>query len=92
MISASGLSDLRNSNDANCTYEGDNNVLLQQTSNWLLQLWTKKHQLEARSLFNTPLKSVEFLLESDSILKNQFNATSIDDLLSSRSELIYYLN
>ncbi|XKL67685.1 hypothetical protein PGB90_003176 [Kerria lacca] len=89
-LQASGLSDLRNSNDANCTYEGDNNVLLQQTSNWLLQLWTKKHQLEARSLFNTPLKSVEFLLESDSILKNQFNATSIDDLLSSRTLLGMY--
>ena len=55
-LKASRLCELRDSNDANCTYEGDNNVILQQTANWLMSLVDSPDA-------TSPFGSAEFLLK-----------------------------
>lgn len=40
-LKCSRLGDLRNDNDANCTYEGENNILIQQASNFLINTRAK---------------------------------------------------
>uniref|UniRef100_A0A1B6DNY0 Acyl-coenzyme A oxidase n=1 Tax=Clastoptera arizonana TaxID=38151 RepID=A0A1B6DNY0_9HEMI len=93
-LKASGLSDLRNDNDANCTYEGDNNVLVQQTTNWLFHLWSRRHE---KGIFETPLGSVSFIENSNNILKRKMNISSMDDttdpkvILEAYEWLICYL-
>ncbi|KAK9504681.1 hypothetical protein O3M35_010955 [Rhynocoris fuscipes] len=37
---AAGFGDMRNNHDPRVTFEGDNTVLLQQTSNWLLRIYS----------------------------------------------------
>ncbi|XP_026844603.1 peroxisomal acyl-coenzyme A oxidase 3 isoform X2 [Drosophila persimilis] len=63
-LKAAGLGDLRNDNDANCTYEGENNTLIQQASNWLISLRRGNADFKAVS----PLETVSFLSDINSIL------------------------
>ncbi|KAK5644685.1 hypothetical protein RI129_005985 [Pyrocoelia pectoralis] len=75
-LKASGFGYLRNTNDARVTYEGDNNVLLQQTSRWLLKQWDNlKHGIPVDS----PLKTCNFLNDHSAILKKKCTATTLDD-------------
>lgn len=82
------LGDLRNDNDPNCTYEGDNNVLLQQTSNYLLGLLAPGDPGGAR--FQSPLKSVAFLEAYPALLGQRFQVASLKDCLDSSVPLAAY--
>nr|CAD7435224.1 unnamed protein product [Timema monikensis] len=74
-LKVSGLGDLRNNNDACCTYEGENSVLIQQTSNWLLQLWSRRDG-KSQGPITSPLGSVDFLSNAQDILATKFSAST----------------
>ena len=77
-LKASRFAELRNDHDANNTYEGDNNVLLQQTSNHLLKLYREK--LDEGKRIESPFESFNFLNEIDRILETKM--TGISDINS----------
>uniref|UniRef100_A0A6Q2XKN4 Acyl-coenzyme A oxidase n=1 Tax=Esox lucius TaxID=8010 RepID=A0A6Q2XKN4_ESOLU len=79
---------IRDDNDPNCTYEGDNNVLLQQTSNYLLSQLHAKQRDGVR--IASPLESVNFLDDFDSILKTRFTAASVEQCMDSKVPLAAY--
>ncbi|KAJ3643935.1 hypothetical protein Zmor_026615 [Zophobas morio] len=76
-LKVSGIGDIRNDNDANCTYEGENHVLIQQTTNWLIKLWP---EIEKGTKISTPLKSANFLSNALQILKHKFRAGSVEEV------------
>ncbi|XP_016051286.1 PREDICTED: peroxisomal acyl-coenzyme A oxidase 3 [Miniopterus natalensis] len=82
------LGSLRDDNDPNCTYEGDNNVLLQQTSGYLLGLLGRSGPGGTR--FESPLKSVDFLEAYPAILGQRFEVASLQDCLDSSVPLAAY--
>ncbi|CAI9172323.1 unnamed protein product [Rangifer tarandus platyrhynchus] len=82
------LGSLRDDNDPNCTYEGDNNVLLQQTSNYLLGLLA--HREQGGACIQSPLKTVDFLDAYPDILSRRFEGSSPEDFLDSSVPLAAY--
>ena len=76
-LRSAGIGHLRDDNDANCTYEGDNNVLLQQASNWLLSIWANPK----RENISTPLGSTTFLEDSKNIMSKKFRPTNLQEVM-----------
>ncbi|XP_072163287.1 peroxisomal acyl-coenzyme A oxidase 3-like [Diadema setosum] len=68
---------LRDDNDPTCTYEGDNNVLLQQTSNHLLALSAAKRRGETIS---SPVGTMNFLDNMFDIIKQKFTASTLEEV------------
>lgn len=83
---AAAIGDIRNDNDANCTYEGENSLLLQQTSNWLLSVWPRRQQITSA---DTPLGSLEFLNNVDQLLAEKCKWNSVKDIMEPRSEFLF---
>ncbi|XP_071501101.1 peroxisomal acyl-coenzyme A oxidase 3-like [Diadema antillarum] len=69
---------LRDDNDPTCTYEGDNNVLLQQTSNHLLALSAAKRRGETIS---SPVGTMNFLDNMFDIIKQRFTASTLEEVI-----------
>lgn len=86
-LKAANIGELRNNHDATVTYEGDNNVLGQQASNWLLKQWNG--QIES------PLGTVNFMARREEILKSSFRQvkefSSFDFVLSCYEWLLCHL-
>uniref|UniRef100_A0A1B6BYV6 Acyl-coenzyme A oxidase n=1 Tax=Clastoptera arizonana TaxID=38151 RepID=A0A1B6BYV6_9HEMI len=79
-LKASGLGDLRNNHDPKLTYEGDNNILLQQTSNWLLR--QSKELRNHKDMLHFPLTCVSFLCQPEICLNYRFTGKNIEDIFS----------
>jgi len=88
-LKMSRLGDIRAENDANCTYEGENNVLIQQASNWLLNQWA--NVIKGLPVLS-PLSSADFLMNAEQILGTKFNQTTMEDALKPESmiKIIFY--
>ncbi|CAD6241119.1 GSCOCG00009152001-RA-CDS [Cotesia congregata] len=76
---AANLGDMTVNHEPCVTYEGDNNVLMQQTSNWIFRQWL---EVQTGSTIGSPLSSVTFLLHGASIINKKFTPNSIADVKS----------
>ncbi|XP_072751455.1 peroxisomal acyl-coenzyme A oxidase 3-like [Anoplolepis gracilipes] len=86
-LKMSRLGDIRADNDANCTYEGENNILIQQASNWLLNQWT--NVINGRPV-PSPLGSADFLVDAEQILNTKFNQSTIENTLKPENLLLTF--
>lgn len=78
-LKVASLGDIRANIEATITYEGDNNVLSQQTSNWLLRQW--KNVLNGSNI-DSPFNTIDFLCSAQNILQTKFYLNNTNDVLS----------
>ncbi|XP_017770521.1 PREDICTED: peroxisomal acyl-coenzyme A oxidase 3-like [Nicrophorus vespilloides] len=86
-LKSAELGDLRNDADANCTYEGENHVLNQQTSNFLLKIWPKVLKGEH---IDFPLESINFLSDIQTIMNFRVNFNSYEEFIHPRHIIDMY--
>jgi acyl-CoA oxidase len=79
-LKSARFGDLRGAVDPCVTYEGDNNVLGQQASNWLLRQWEKLCKYEEDPC--SPLGTCAFLKRYKEILETKFTGGEVQDLFS----------
>ncbi|CAG4913107.1 unnamed protein product [Colias eurytheme] len=80
-LKVANLGDIRSNHEPTVTYEGDNNVLSQQTGNWLLKQY--EAVLSGHSV-DSPLGTVSFLKEFRTILGQTFDCKSTGELKNSK--------
>ena len=76
-LSVNRIGQLRNTNDANCTYEGDNNMILMQTSNYLLSCYLN---VQAGKSVWTPHGSIDFVNHHKEHLQKKLTAVTFEEL------------
>ncbi|XP_051170139.1 peroxisomal acyl-coenzyme A oxidase 3-like [Leptopilina boulardi] len=86
-LKASRLGEMKSEIDATCTYEGENNVLIQQTSNWLLNQW--ENVLKGSEIVS-PLNTIKFLEKANQILSLKFNCNNIEETMEPNNLLLIY--
>lgn len=84
-LKASKLGDMRNDHDPSCTYEGDNNVLGQQASNWLLKQWNQQQTpgSEEECIEQSPIGTASFLKRRDMIRRQTYKDVLREHLIDS---------
>lgn len=86
-LKSARIGDIKNTNDPTVTYEGDNNVLVQQTSNWLLRQW--QMLLEEKKL-SSLLGSCRFLANKEEIVRRRFNVKNLQDICDYSCKFLYF--
>lgn len=80
--------DLRNENDANCTYEGENNILIQQASNFLINTRAKGFSaFEGKS----PLESADFFKDGERIKSSKWSWSNSETAMKPESEIRFLI-